>query len=228
MAEPALTFDKALEIATAMETAEKNAQDIQASGNSTTLRNTVNKVFTSSKSKPKFVSSGKSHSKDCYRCGGDHAPFDCKFKNAKCHNCKKKGHIAKKCRNSEFRGKKPEFKRKQAHYVEESDENSDSESDVYSVFHVGNYKSDPYKINVNVNSKDITMELDTGASVSLMSEDTYQEYKSKFKLENTNVNVPCGFDSCIRTRNSACSIWKSKYGVAVNCCEKKRSKFIRP
>ena len=189
LAEPALTFDKALEIATAMETAEKNAQDIQASGNSTTLRNTVNKVFKSSKSKPKFVSSGKSHSKDCYRCGGDHAPFDCKFKNAKCHNCKKKGHIAKKCRNSEFRGKKPEFKRKQAHYVEESDENSDSESDVYSVFHVGNYKSDPYKINVNVNSKDITMELDTGASVSLMSEDTYQEYKSKFKLEYTNVKL---------------------------------------
>ncbi|CAC5392405.1 unnamed protein product [Mytilus coruscus] len=38
LAEPNLTFDKALEIATAMETAEKNAQDIQASGTNATFQ----------------------------------------------------------------------------------------------------------------------------------------------------------------------------------------------
>ncbi|CAG2214137.1 unnamed protein product [Mytilus edulis] len=44
LAEPNLTFEKALEIATAMETAEKNAQDIQASGTNGTFQKQINKV----------------------------------------------------------------------------------------------------------------------------------------------------------------------------------------
>ena len=34
----------------------------------------------------------------CYRCNGNHAPQDCKFKDATCHYCKKTGHTMAACR----------------------------------------------------------------------------------------------------------------------------------
>ena len=94
LAEPNLTFEKALEIATAMETAEKNAQDIQASGTNGTFQKQINKV---SKSYTRN-NSGNSQQGDCYRCGGNHLAAECRFKDAKC-SCKKKGLIAKKYRH---------------------------------------------------------------------------------------------------------------------------------
>ena len=33
----------------------------------------------------------------CYRCGAKHTPAECRFKDAVCHYCGKKGHIAKAC-----------------------------------------------------------------------------------------------------------------------------------
>ena len=37
---------------------------------------------------------------ECYRCGGTHEPVSCKFKDANCYNCNKKGHTGKKCRST--------------------------------------------------------------------------------------------------------------------------------
>ncbi|VDI44588.1 Hypothetical predicted protein [Mytilus galloprovincialis] len=84
LAEPNLTFEKAMEIATAMETAEKNAQDIQASGTNATFQkvNKVSKSYTRN-------NSGNSKQGHCYRCGGNHLAAECRFKDAKCHSCKK-------------------------------------------------------------------------------------------------------------------------------------------
>ncbi|CAC5407785.1 unnamed protein product [Mytilus coruscus] len=77
--------------------------------------------------------SGNSKQGDCYRCGGNHLAADCRFKEAKCHSYKKKGHIAKKCRNKSVNGNlsenhrefKPRFKPR-AHFMEQ-DESSESE-----------------------------------------------------------------------------------------------------
>ena len=179
LAEPSLTFDKALEIATAMETAEKNAQDIQASGINATVPKPVNKVskMSTRNNLPKFKQG------DCYRCGGNHKAAQCKFKDAKCHICKKKGHIAEKCRNKSMSGdlseSRKEFKsnsktQSRAHFMEE-DETSESDNEIYSVFQLGNKSNDAYKVQINMNGHEIVMEIDTGASVSILSEDTYKE-----------------------------------------------------
>ncbi|CAG2240240.1 unnamed protein product [Mytilus edulis] len=191
LAEPNLTFEKALEIATAMETAEKNAQDIQASGTNGTFQKQINKV---SKSYTRN-NSGNSKQGDCYRCGGNHLAAECRFKDAKCHSCKKKGHIAKKCRSKSDNGKLSENHREfksrfkpRAHFMEQ-DESSESENEVYSVFHFGNKSNEAYKVQINVNECEIAMEIDTGASVSIMSEDTYKEYKSKFRIEPTSAKL---------------------------------------
>ncbi|CAC5377041.1 unnamed protein product [Mytilus coruscus] len=175
LAEPNLTFDKALEIATAMETAEKNAQDIPASGTNATIQKQVNKI---SKSYTRN-NSGNSEQGDCYRCGGNHLAIDCRFKKAKCHICKKKGHIAKKCRNKSFNG----------NLKQDASSERERENEVYSVFHFGNKSNEANKVQINVNECEIAMEIDTGASVSIMSEDTYKEYKWKFRIEPTSAKL---------------------------------------
>ncbi|VDI36590.1 Hypothetical predicted protein [Mytilus galloprovincialis] len=140
LAERNLTFEKALEIATAMETAEnaeKNAQDIQASGINGTFQKQINKVSkiiykkTTLEIRNKEIVTG---------CGGNHLAAECRFKDAKCHSCKKKGHIAKKCRNKSANGNLSENHREfksrfkpRAHFMEQ-DESSESENEVYSVF----------------------------------------------------------------------------------------------
>ncbi|CAC5386472.1 unnamed protein product [Mytilus coruscus] len=71
----------------------------------------------------------------------------------------------------------------------QQDESSESENEVYSVFHFGNKSNEAYKVQINVNECEIAMEIDTGASVSIMSEDTYKKYKSKFRIEQTSAEL---------------------------------------
>ena len=49
------------------------------------------------------------HSKDqsCHRCGGSHDAAKCQFRQAECHFCHKKGHIASVCRQKAKRQSKP-------------------------------------------------------------------------------------------------------------------------
>lgn len=175
LAEPQLDFAKALDIATAMETAAKNAQDIQASGSGPVK--VINKI---SRHQPKGQQfQGYSGKRDeCYRCGGNHKAHECRFREAKCHHCKKKGHIAKKCRSKQVSDTKHSVKtgafQKKTNYVEAT---SSGEEELYSIYSVGSERTDPYKVSVSVNGKEIEMDIDTGASVTVLNEDTYDSIK---------------------------------------------------
>ena len=50
---------------------------------------------------------------------------------------------------------------------------SDSSDQSYNLFSIGSQAGTPIKVNLTVNQKALTMELDTGASYSLISEQTY-------------------------------------------------------
>ncbi|CAC5379673.1 unnamed protein product [Mytilus coruscus] len=73
-----------MEVATAMEMAAKNAHDLQVQ-------------------EPKQVHKVTIRNEECYRCGESHNATDCKWKDAKCYVCDKKGHLAK---NAEIKGSK--------------------------------------------------------------------------------------------------------------------------
>lgn len=45
-------------------------------------------------------------SMECYRCGGAHFANNCGFIDSVCQKCKKKGHIAEKCRGAKNKRKK--------------------------------------------------------------------------------------------------------------------------
>ena len=92
LAEAELTYKKAFELAQAMETAERNAQDLQGP-----KAERLHAVI-----KPRNVSDSAKRGEVqpmCYRCGGKHKAPDCRVKEMRCHQCGKKGHLAKVCRS---------------------------------------------------------------------------------------------------------------------------------
>lgn len=91
LAETDLTFNKALAIAVAAETATKNAQDLQNPSAAV-------KCFKVNKGSHKGGAI-KGAAPECYRCKRQHLAPEYKFKQEKCHACGKVGHIARACRN---------------------------------------------------------------------------------------------------------------------------------
>ena len=149
LAEPDLTFDKAFELALALESADKNAKDLQP-----TASPTVNRV---------------QHKKICHRCGDKHSAADCKFKTAECRKCGKKGHIARACR-SKSSTQEPRPQRK---LTQHTTHNVTEDSEDYTMYNLSGVSVEPLKVTVRVDNADLDMEVDTGASVSIISEDTY-------------------------------------------------------
>ena len=103
LSETDLDFDKALKIATAMEMAAKNAVDVQKQTQATQQVHKVtskggNHGTTTKKPASGFNSEKKViHGQQCYRCGKHHSASVCRYRETKCWNCGKIGHLEKKC-----------------------------------------------------------------------------------------------------------------------------------
>ena len=89
LAEEKLTFDSALKIVLALEAADRQVKDLHIP--SSTQVHQIRRTHSSGKAPGSATS--------CYRCGGCHLSNTCRFKDAECHHCKKKGHIARVCRS---------------------------------------------------------------------------------------------------------------------------------
>ena len=105
LSESSLTFTKAQDILLALEAADNNAGVLEASGTthpkSDVYHSTVKKaVSTARPGTRSFPSrSTTAAAQACYRCGGNHSQQGCKFREAICHFCQKKGHISRVCRS---------------------------------------------------------------------------------------------------------------------------------
>lgn len=109
---------------------------------------------------------------NCHRCGvkGHKAP-SCRFKNARCYKCGKVGHIKRVCCSKG----KPTRKNHTClvHCVTEGDEEP---TDEYHLFSLGSSSnSPPVKVEVVIDNKPVSMEIDTGVGPSLGSEATFKE-----------------------------------------------------
>ena len=92
LAEAKLTFQKAYDIALAMEAAERNARELQGTAH---VHEDVHRACA------KKNGGGARRDGKCYRCLGNHNPADCKFRNSECYHCKKIGHLSRACRDKQ-------------------------------------------------------------------------------------------------------------------------------
>ena len=89
------TYQNALDTALAMELAAKDIADMQKRTSSTMVpHQPVHQLNPPKERKQRTVPT----TIECYRCGRNHYATKCKFINADCRSCGKKGHLARVCR----------------------------------------------------------------------------------------------------------------------------------
>jgi hypothetical protein len=87
---------------------------------------------------------------------------------------------------------KGEFRKTQAqgtHRIGEETEEEEEDTESYPFYSFKNGRSQPYKVDVVLNDKPLQMELDTGASLSIISQKIYESLWKKENrppLKNTN------------------------------------------
>ncbi|XP_070389389.1 uncharacterized protein [Dermacentor albipictus] len=179
---PDPSLDDAVKAALAMKAATKDAGEISRATGSPSAEAAVNKFETKSST--------------CGRCGGAHAPSQCQFSRAQCFTCGKTGHLARACRrgrtNSKQQQEQPDSSpgtrqahgqcshRKRMRRRRMSASSSSAAARLHIVaedppisdmWHTGFVPSSvpPYMLTVEICGHPISMELDTGAGVSVMA-----------------------------------------------------------
>ena len=168
LAEKDLTLEKAVSLAHSVEIAEKGSKDLQTSATAkpTTTPDADLFKFTPVALPKKSEDKPTEPHKKCYRCGGKHLAPQCRFKSEQCHSCGKRGHIAKVCQ-SRPQSKKAQATRNSQPVHNVTDSSLDNE---YQLFVVHTPNNNPLKTTLLVEGHQLTMEIDTGAAVSLVSE----------------------------------------------------------
>ena len=175
LSEKDLTLAKAVEIAQAMEAADRQSKEMKGTFSS------VLRVDA-----------------PCYRCGEAHDARVCKFREAKCHKCHKMGHIAKVCKSKKPAAKRippsgRQSKRKEDPRVQllesEIPPIPDRGQEDLPLFAIGESASRTIRVEIVVNQIPLVMEVDTGAAISLLSEATFKSKFPEAKLQPATVKL---------------------------------------
>ena len=139
----------------------------------------------------------------CGRCLGAHYADKCPYKKAKCYGCQRVGHIHRACRSTmtvkQSQNSRPSKSDKKTHLVSMDQEIADLEEtlELTTLFSLENDESHgngkeshgsdkEFRATVNVEGRPITFVIDTGASISTISETTYYTYLPGVKLQPTS------------------------------------------
>ncbi|KAL0160115.1 hypothetical protein M9458_043840, partial [Cirrhinus mrigala] len=204
LAEADLTFDTALKIALSVEAANQNIQDLQKP--SSLVCHKVKNSSMPTRSKKEY----RPNSGQCYRCKGTyHTAASCRYKNEKCHICGKIGHIARACRNAKPKDHKSQPNGDTAKAASRHKSNKVNVNDPENVFpdsfalgcvtykfgslHCSELqKVKPYTVQLNVDGRNVSFELDTGCGLTVMNEAcfkaTWEETVSP-KLEPVQIKL---------------------------------------
>ncbi|VDI40352.1 Hypothetical predicted protein [Mytilus galloprovincialis] len=181
----ALTLEKAMQISVAMETATKDALELQGKQ----PESAVHKV----KSQKPKVNSYQQKPITCYRCNKQgHKADTCRFKDQTCHKCKKKGHIQAACRSKMIK--------RNVHSLN-ADDSQDDEFGIYTVFankdtqkgnndvgiYTVNSKTKEITVDVKIDNKSVEMEVDTGSALSIIPKKAFDQMFPNRKLDSTDV-----------------------------------------
>lgn len=115
--------------------------------------------------------------KPCYRCGWDiYDQSDCRFIIEMCHSCGKTGHVQKVCKGAKCTGK--------AHNVSEEEEDGEFETVELFTLCTAEEKKDGIYEKMELAGKPVSMQLDTEALVTILTEKVYRESLEQFPLQS--------------------------------------------
>ena len=162
LSESDLTLQKAIDIATAMETAAKDAVELQQQHRPDSVHQLSKKPTSNTKPKEK--------NKACFRCDGfNHTPDECRFKEDTCRFCSKKGHIERACL-SKIAQQKNQSKKMKFKPVKTVDKEELLTVSINTV-----KRSDIISVTPKIEGKYLKMELVTGSAISVIPIRIYKE-----------------------------------------------------
>nr|XP_029729204.1 uncharacterized protein LOC115266775 [Aedes albopictus] len=198
-----LTLAKAKEIAFSMEMSHRGTDEMHGSTSKTEIqylehgkqkkKKPITKPMTPT-TKPKPTT--PTHGKACYRCGdSDHFANKCRHQSTICNFCKRKGHLEKVCQTKLRGNPKKAPEKAVTHHIEDSPVIKD-------VFHLRSTPgfADKFMLDLKVDGRTLTFEVDTGSPVSLISSHDQRRYFKDFPIHptatklvsycDTDINVP--------------------------------------
>ena len=181
--EAALTFEKALQMSLAAEAADKDSKRLTITPLDKDLSTSIGKVNRSGRGRRQQRSGYRSQTTsnamkpECHRCGKKHEPSQCPYKEYECHHCKKKGRApGSQVSQEESRENTPRREREEVEPREEEEE--------YTMFPVTSGQTGPLHATITVNGSPLSMEIDTGASVSIAKTfETIQQGEETLELQ---------------------------------------------
>ena len=182
LAEKDLDLPKAIQLATASETASRDAMEL----GKTSVPASVHKLAPTTSRRSSMISQSRAPARtpspavteECFRCGRTgHRPQDCLCSDMECYACGKKGHISRACPPKKSDGAK---KTRATHAVEETSE----DDDVFALHNcataethkIKSSRTEPIWIHPKVNGCQLQMELDTGSALTILPASMFHEH----------------------------------------------------
>ncbi|UYV74425.1 K02A2.6-like, partial [Cordylochernes scorpioides] len=178
-----ISLAKVIEIALSMEAAEKNTKLFHLEQG----EDCVDKLRMERKVESNFQN-GK-----CKHCGKQHKEL-CRFKEAICFKCNKKGHIASICWSSRRNLRQHQNQPGNIHQIGDQEEEEEYVQKIISVtipeYKINFASSDPpYLMELKVEGNFIKFEMDTGSGLTLISEKDFKNSLQHLKLEKASIIV---------------------------------------
>ena len=160
----------------------------------------------------------------------NHTAVTCRFNTAKCHKCGKTGHLKAVCRSrgasTAPRENRQRAERTDIRLVEETERATEE----YTLNQLHTAGRSPQMVDVEVEGYTLPMEVDTGASLSLVSEATFKRcWPSKRSFQpGSNSGYTRVSRSLYGGNASACKEWAAHFGAFPLSCKGEWPKPLRP
>ena len=161
------TFDECIAVAIADEAAARESSAFHATD---TTESSVH--FVQKKKKASSATFSKKYV--CFSCGSSaHRRDECKWRDAICHKCKRKGHLKVVCKDDN-------------HFLQEEVEEEEEVVEMFMFSDSDVRVQNGIFVPLRLEDKECTMQLDTGASKTVVPQSFFDKFCSHIPLQKTN------------------------------------------